>query len=326
MGAVVLHCLGLLLLHCNPAVAPMPLPRGLSVVLPCLLILGSNAPIGGRASATCGTAGIHGLSAAEYPAPGSMEWRGPGSMALCSEIPQDVQESNSRPRDFWQFGERPLLGTEEHVRFDHRVPQLQHSMRHGHRSRSDGAIPSREGAQTLTTRFHRGRPQGRACPAWFCQHVGCLRVAGYVFSQPQSSDPFFCKPRLDFTYTHMYTGMYIYVYLCMCIRMKKRCMRMHIQMNITTATRPYILILFEYLFIYPLVYSWYNSRSLLPLHYVSFRSLLPLQCTCDAEDVSLHMRRCDMCTSMLSCGSGVLSPKRSSCRQIHLLSSSTLGG
>ena len=197
-------------------------------------------------------------------------------MALCSEIPQDVQESNSRPRDFWQFGERPLLGTEEHVRFDHRVPQLQHSMRHGHRSRSDGAIPSREGAQRLTTRFHRGRPQGRACPAWFCQHVGCLRVAGYVFSQPQSSDPFFCKPRLDFTYTHMYTGMYIYVHLCMCIRMKKRCMRMHIQMNITTATRPYILILFEYLFIYPLVYSWYNSRSLLPLHYVSFRSLLPL--------------------------------------------------
>jgi hypothetical protein len=231
-GALVWLCLVLLLLHCNPAVAPRPLPRGITV-LSCLLVLGSNAPISGRASATYGTAVIHGLSTREYPAPGSMEWRGPGSMALCSEISQDVLESNSRPRDFWQWGERPLLGTEEHARFDHLVPHLQHSMRHEHRSRSDGAIPSREGARRLPTRLHRGRPQGRACPAWFCQHVGCQRVAGYVFSQPLSSDPFFCKPRLDFTWppaarilsegcvanTHMYICMYIYVYVCMCICM-----------------------------------------------------------------------------------------------------------
>ena len=85
-------------------------------------------------------------------------------------------------------------------------------------------------------------------------------------------------------------------------------MRMHMKMNITTATRPYILTSFVHSFVNSLVYSLYiiTFWSCVYIHIQinirinvtkATRHYILMLCACDAEDVSLHIRRCYMCIS-----------------------------
>lgn len=200
MRAAVWLSLGLLLLRCGPAVAPRPLV--LSVVLRCLVSLGSNAPISGGASAAHGAAGIWPLASTRgRPAHDSAAWRGPGGTTYGAaghggvSMPRDIGHAEldgsgmqprgvAHSRDWWEWDERPLQSTEEQGSLDQLVPPHQPIVRHAHRSCSEGAIPSAGKAEgPFTGGLRRGRPRGRKCPR-FCQHVGCERVGGCVLSEP----------------------------------------------------------------------------------------------------------------------------------------------